>query len=83
MSAHLDHKRAVAAGVAPAAAHHYPDPGALGRMLGRAVAALDGAPVGPSAGEGLDLRLAGPNIAGSALVRDGHVVHAELFRVTA
>jgi hypothetical protein len=52
-------------------------------MVGRAVAALDGAPVGPSVGEGLDLRLAGPKIAGSALVRDGHVVHAELFRVMA
>jgi hypothetical protein len=52
-------------------------------MVGRAVAALDGAAVGPSVGEGLDLRLAGPRIAGSALVRDGHVVHAELFRVMA
>jgi len=81
VSAHLDHRRAVAAGIAPATAYHYPDPGALGRMGGRAVAALDGAPVGPSVGEGLDLRLAGPMIAGSALIRDGQVVHAELFRV--
>jgi hypothetical protein len=52
-------------------------------MLGRALAALDGAPVGPSVGEGLDLRLSGPKVAGSALVRDGRVVHAELFRATA
>jgi hypothetical protein len=81
VSAHLDHKRAVAAGIAPAATHRYPDPGALGRMVGRAVAALHGAPVGPSVGEGLDLRFSGSKIAGSALVRDGHVVHAELFRV--
>jgi hypothetical protein len=83
VSAHLDHKRAVAAGVAPAAAHHYPDPGALGRLVGRAVAALGGALCGPSVGEGVDLRLAGPKVAGSALVRDRHVVHAELFRVMA
>ena len=83
VSAHLDHKRAVSAGIVPAAPHRYPDPGALARMVGRAVAALDGALYGPSVGEGLDLRLAGPKIAGSALVRDGCVVHAELFRVTA
>ena len=80
MSAHLDHKRAVAAGVMPAAANRHPDPGALGRMVGRAVAALDGALYGPSVGEGVDLRLSGPKIAGSALARDSHVVHAEMFR---
>jgi len=83
VSAHLDHKRAVAAGVVPADIHHYLDPGALGRMVGRAVAALDGALYGPSVGEGADLRLAGPKVAGSALVREGHVVHAELFRALA
>lgn len=83
VSAHLDHKRAVAARMAPPDTHHYPDPGALGRMVGRAVAALDGAPIGPSVGEGFDLRLSGPKVAGSALVRDARVVHAELFRVTA
>jgi hypothetical protein len=82
VSAHLDHKRAVAAG-ATLAAHHYPDPGALGRLVGRAVAAVDGALYGPSVGEGVDLRLAGPKVAGSALVRDGQVVHVELFRVEA
>ena len=83
VSAHLDHQRAVAAGVAPAATTRFPDSGALGRMVGRAVAALDGALYGPSVGEGVDLRLAGPKVAGSALVRAGHVVHAELFRVEA
>jgi hypothetical protein len=83
VSAHLDYRRAVAARTAPPDAHHYPDPGALGRMVGRALAALDGASVGPSVGEGLDLRLSGPKVAGSALVHDGQVVHAELFRVTA
>jgi hypothetical protein len=83
VSAHLDHERAVAARTAPPDTHRHPDPGALGRMVGRAVAALDGATVGPSVGEGLDIRLAGPKVAGSALVRDGHVVHAELFRVGA
>ena len=83
VSAHLDHKRTVAAGVVPADTHHYPDPGALGRLVGRAVAAVDGALYGPSVGEGVDLRLAGPKVAGSALVRDGQVVHVELFRVEA
>lgn len=83
VSAHLDHRRAVAAGIAPAAAHRHPDAGALGRMIERAVAALDGVPVAPSIGEGFDLRPAGPKIAGSALVREGRVIHAELFRVTA
>jgi hypothetical protein len=83
VSAYLDHRRAVATRIVPQDTHHYPDPGALGRMVGRAIAALDGAPVGPSVGEGFDVRLSGPKIAGSALVRDGQVVHAELFRVTA
>ena len=83
VSAHLDHKRAVAAGVAPASTHRYPDSGALGRMVGRTVAALDEAPYGPSVGEGVDLRLSGPKIGGSALVRDGHFVHVELFRAAA
>jgi hypothetical protein len=82
VSAHLDHKRAVAAG-APRPPTTIPDPGALGRLVGRAVAALDGALYGPSVGEGVDLRLAGPKVAGSALVRDGQVVHVELFRVEA
>jgi len=83
VSAHLDHKRAVAAGVAQATIHRFPDSGAVGRMVGRAVAELDGALYGPSVGEGVDLRISGPKVAGSALVRDGHVVHAELFRVEA
>ena len=83
VSAHLDHKRAVAARVVPAPIHRFPDSGALGRMVGRAVAALDGALYGPSVGEGVDLRLSGPKVAGSALVRDGRVVHVELFRVEA
>ncbi len=81
VSAHLDHKRAVAAGVAPAATSRFPDSGALGRLVGRAVTALDAALYGPSVGEGIDLRLAGQKVAGSALVRDGQVVHVELFRV--
>jgi hypothetical protein len=83
VSAHLDHRRAVAARMAPPDTHHYPDPGALRRTVGRAVAALDGASVSPSVGEGLDVRLSGAKIAGSALVRDGQVVHAELFRAMA
>ena len=56
---------------------------ATAAMLEREGAALDGASVGRSIGEGLDIRLAGHRIAGSALVRRGHVIHAELFRVAA
>ncbi|HSW42308.1 MAG TPA: DUF6569 family protein [Patescibacteria group bacterium] len=82
VSAHLDHQRAVAARIVPASDHRYPDAGALGRTVGRAVAALNSAPVGISIGEGFDLRPSGPKIAGSALVREGRVVHAEIFRVT-
>ena len=52
-------------------------------MVGRTVAALDEALYGPSVGEGVDLRLSGPKIGGSALVRDGHFVHVELFRAAA
>jgi hypothetical protein len=81
VSAHLDYGRAVATGAVKASVHHYPTAGALGRMVSRTVTALDGASVGPSLGEGLDVRLASPQIAGSALVREGRVVHAELFRV--
>ena len=51
-SAYVDHRRAVAAGIVPRETHRYPDEGALGRMLGRAVAATNGAIVGPSVGEG-------------------------------
>ena len=67
-SAYADHRRAVAAGIVPRETHRYPDEGALGRMLGRAVAATNGAIVGPSVGEGFDVRLAGRKIRGGALV---------------
>ncbi len=80
-SAQLDHRRAVAIGVVPKPAHRHPDPGALGRMLKRATAALADAVVSPSVGEGSDIRLAGSRVTGSALVRDDQVVHLELFRI--
>ncbi len=83
VSAHLDHARMVAVGLAQSRAHRHPDPEAIGRMIDRASAALDGAAVGLSIGEGLDIRLASHRIAGSALVRKGHFIHAELFRVVA
>ena len=79
-SAYLDQRRAVAAGLAPKPLHRYPDEGALGRMLARARHALDGAVVGRSVGEGLDIRLGGEKIRGGALVVDGRPVHVELFR---
>ena len=82
-SAYADHRRAVAAGVVPAPGHRYPDEGALGRMLGRAATAMGAAVVGPSVGEGYDVRLAGTRLRGGALVVADHVVHAELFRVEA
>ncbi len=83
VSAHLDHARTAAAGLAQSRAHRHPDPEAIQRMIDRASAALDGAAVGRSIGEGLDIRLASHQIAGSALVRKGHFIHAELFRVVA
>jgi hypothetical protein len=44
-SAHLDHRRAVAVGAVASPHHRHPDPGALGRMLVRASAALTDAVV--------------------------------------
>ncbi len=82
-SAHADHQRAVAVGVAPKPRRRYPDEGALGRMLERAQASVAEAVVGPSVGEGFDVRLAGARVRGGALVVVGHPVHVELFRVEA
>jgi hypothetical protein len=82
-SAHLDHRRAVGAGTVVPPNHRHPDPGALGRMIQRTSAALAGAVVSPSVGEGSDIRLAGVRVTGSALVRGDRVVHLELFRVEA
>jgi hypothetical protein len=82
-SAYADHRRAVAAGIAPRETHRHPDEGALARMLGRAVAATAQAIVGPSVGEGFDVRLAGRKIRGGALVVGDRPVHLELFRVPA
>jgi hypothetical protein len=80
-SAHLDHRRAVAAGAVVPPSHRYPDRGALDRMLEKTSAAVAGAVVSPSVGEGSDVRLAGTRISGAALVRGDRVVHLELFRV--
>lgn len=82
-SAYADHRRTVAAGLAPKPSHRYPDEGALGRMLNRASAATADAIVGRSVGEGFDVRLAGERLRGGALVVGGHPVHVELFRVEA
>jgi hypothetical protein len=82
-SAHADHSRAVAAGFEPEPRHRHRDEGALGRMLARAAAGLDRAIVGPSVGEGFDLRLAGTRLRGGALVVGDDVVHLELFRAEA
>ena len=80
-SAHADHRRAVGAGLVAKEPHRHPDEGALGRMLDRAAAAAADALVGPSVGEGFDVRLGGPRIRGGALVVGGRPVHVELFRV--
>ena len=79
-SAYADHRRAMEAGVAAKPAHRYPDEGAFGRMLERTSAAVAEAVVGPSVGEGFDIRLAGTRVRGGALVVNGHPVHLELFR---
>jgi hypothetical protein len=80
-SAYADHRRAVEAGVAPKPRTRHPDDGALGRMLARAASATETAVVGPSVGEGSDVRLAGTRVRGGALVVGDDVVHVELFRV--
>jgi len=82
-SAYADYRRSIVAGVAEQPRHRYPDAGAIGRMLERAVAAAPQAIVGKSVGEGQDLRLSGHKIRGGALVVDGRPVHLELFRVPA
>jgi hypothetical protein len=82
-SAYADHRREVAVGYASQPKHHYPDEGALGRMLERASDATARAIVGPSVGEGFDVRLAGMRVRGGALVVGEHPVHLELFRVEA
>jgi hypothetical protein len=79
-SAWADHRRAVAVGAAPVPRHRHPDEGALGRMLARAGAGLDRAIVGPSVGEGFDVRVAASRVRGGALVVGDDVVHLELFR---
>ena len=79
-SAWADHRRAVAAGYEPKPRHRHPDEGALGRMLARAAGATATAVVGPSVGEGFDVRLAGTRLRGGALVVGDDVVHLELFR---
>lgn len=83
VSAHLDFRRAIRAQLVPAPRHRFPDEGALGRLLERARVALVDATVAPSVGEGTDVRLAGPKVVGSALVRAGRLVHLELFRAEA
>jgi len=82
-SAYADHRRAVATGYEPKPRHRHPDEGALGRMLARAAGATATAVVGPSVGEGFDVRLAGTRLRGGALVVGDDVVHLELFRAEA
>lgn len=79
VSSHLDHQRAVKAGLIPAAHHRYPDEGALGRMVKRATTALAGASTVPSIGRGTDVRFAAEKVHGAALVVDGRLVHLELL----
>jgi hypothetical protein len=52
-------------------------------MLARAAGAAATAVVGPSVGEGFDVRLAGTRLRGGALVVGDDVVHLELFRAEA
>jgi len=81
--AHLDHRRLVAAGMAPAPGHRYPDREALARMLRRVARAQADALASPAVGEGTDMRFETDRISGAALVRGEEVVHAEVHRVHA
>jgi hypothetical protein len=79
--AHLDHRRMVATGMAPAPRHRYPDHEALGRMLGRVKSAQASALHSPAVGEGEDVRFETSRITGSALLREGRLVHLDVHRV--
>jgi hypothetical protein len=79
-SAKLDFDRRVAHGMVAKPSHTYPDPGALDRMIGRAVMATSEAVVNASAGEGFDVRLETHKLHGSALVHSGRAIHIALFR---
>jgi len=81
VSAHLDHQRSVETGAAKPPLNRYPDDGALGRMIARALRSVGDATVRPSIGDGTDVRLQGPRVAGAALLHDQRAVHVELFRV--
>ena len=50
-------------------------------MLGRVKSAQAEALESPAVGEGTDLRFETDRITGAALVRQGHVVHAEVHRI--
>lgn len=79
-SALLDARRAVAAGLRPAPRHRHLHAEALSRMLARARAALAGATVTRSPGQGSDVRFATPKVTGTALVHDRRAIHLALFR---
>jgi hypothetical protein len=79
-SALFDSRRAVDAGVLPAPAHRRLHSAALRRILERGGQAVDHASVHRSVGLGSDVRFAGANDIGSALVHDRRAVHLALFR---
>jgi len=81
-SAWLDRRRAVDRRLVARPLRSHPDDGAVGRLLRRAVAALDDAAVRPSVGVGADadVRLVGDRVHGSALVVRGRAVRVSLFR---
>lgn len=80
VSSHLDHQRAVTAGLVPAVRHRHPDEGALSRMVKRAEAAIAEASAAPSVGRGTDLRFSAEKVHGAALIVDGRLIHLELLR---
>lgn len=78
-SALLDQQRMIEAGMLPAH-HRHLDSHALDRMLARAHTALARGTVGPSVGEGSDVRFTAPKLVGTALVHERRAVHIALFR---
>ena len=79
-NAWLDRRRAIAGRLVVAPMRDHPDDGAVGRLLRRAVVAVDDAAARPSAGAGTDVRLVGDRVHGTALVVHGRAVHVSLFR---
>ncbi len=75
-----DYHRALRSGLVRPPRQRRPPPETLSRLIDRATSAAETGAVGPSVGDGLDVRFAGGGVHGSALVHRGRAVHVVVFR---